>query len=113
MLKLTDFKLTSNATLTLQGTADSYFLINVKKDFSLAGGNVVLTGGLTWDHVIFNVLGSNGTMKLSGQSEFNGILLAANRTVTMTDNAKVVGAIVANTVNLAGNSIVKCPTVSP
>jgi hypothetical protein len=31
----------------------------------------------------------------------------------MTDSAKVIGAIVANTVDMSGNSIVRCPLVSP
>lgn len=113
VLKLTDFKLTNNATLTLQGTASSYYIINVKNDFSLTNAYVKLTGGLTWDHVLVNVRGTTGLTKLSGTSEFNGILMAVNRTVTMTDSSKVNGAIVANTVNLSGNSFVRVPVVSP
>lgn len=113
VLKLTDFKLSNNATLTLQGTASSYYIINVKKDFSLANAYVKLSGGLTWDHVLVNVRGSSGLTSLTGTSEFNGILLAANRNVTMADNSKLYGALIANTVSLSGNSIVKCPTVSP
>lgn len=113
VLKLTDFKLSNNATLTLQGTASSFYVINVQKDFSLTNAYVKLSGGLTWDHVLFNVRGSSGLTTISGTSEFNGILLAANRTVTLKDNSKLIGAVVANTVNLSGNSIVRCPTVSP
>lgn len=113
VLKLSDFKLTNNATLTLQGTASSYFVINVNKDFSLANAYVKLSGGITWDHVLLNVRGTSGLTKLSGTSEFNGILLAANRTVTLTDSSKVNGVIIANSVNLSGNSIVRVPVVSP
>jgi hypothetical protein len=115
VLKLTDFKLSNQAVLTLNGSSSSYFVINVKEDFSLSNAKVVLSGGITWDHVIFNVRGSNskGTTIMSGNSQFNGVILATQRTFTMKDNAAVSGAVVANTVNLSGNAVIKCPNVSP
>lgn len=112
VLKLSDFKL-SNATLTLTGTAASYYVIDIANNFSLSSANVKLSGGLTWDHVLFNVTGKTGTTSLTGSSEFNGILLAANRNVTLSDSSKIVGSLIANTVNLSGTASVRCPTVSP
>ena len=112
VLKLTDFKLSNNATLTLNGSSSSYFLINVKKDFSLSNANVKLAGGITWDHVLVNIRGS-GVTSMTGTSEFNGILLAPGRNLTMADNSKLLGAAIVNTVNMSGNSIIRCPNVSP
>jgi hypothetical protein len=113
VLKLTDFKLSNNATLTLQGTAASAFVINVNNTFSLASASFKLSGGLTWDHVIFNVRNC-GSATLTGNSQFNGILLAASRTVSLTDTATVNGVIIANTVALCANSkVTRPPLVSP
>jgi hypothetical protein len=113
VLKLSDFKLSNNAVLTLQGTAASAFVINVNNTFSLASATVKLSGGITWDHVIFNVA-NTGSATLTGNSLFNGVLLAAKRNVSLADNAIVNGAIIANTVALSANArCVRPPLVSP
>jgi hypothetical protein len=104
--------LSGNATLTLNGSSSSYFLINVKKDFSLSSSYVKLSGGITWDHVLVNVRGSGAT-SMSGTSEFNGILLAPGRDLSMSGDSKLLGAAIVNTVNMSGNSIIRCPNVSP
>lgn len=113
VLKLSDFELSGNATLTLQGTAASYFVFNVSQDFSLSSNaNIKLSGGLSWDHVIFNVKGK-GLVTLTDNSELDGILLATKRNVVLSDNSRVVGTVIANTVSLSGNSSVQVPVVSP
>lgn len=112
VLKLTDFKLSNNATLTLNGTASSFFVINVKKGFSLDNANVVLSGGLTWDHVLVNIRGG-GSAAMKGNSEFNGIILAPDRDFEMSGSSRIVGALVANKLKMSGNSSIRCPNVSP
>lgn len=114
VLKLSDFELSGNAALTLKGTANTTFVFNVKEDFSLSGNSKIkLTGGLTWDNVLFNVRGG-GLVSLSGNSQLEGILLATQRSVDVSGNAQVRGQIIASNVSISGNAVVsRPPTVSP
>jgi hypothetical protein len=112
VLRLTDFVLTGG-TLTLSGSASTAFIINVTNQFSLtAASKIVLSGGVTWDSVLFNVRGSGSDVKLDGQSTLNGILMANNRTVQMAGGSKVIGEIIANKVKLTGGSSVVNPPVT-
>ena len=71
----------TNATLTIQGTATSLVAIIVGTApapgvLSIGNGSAVqLAGGLTPDHVIFDVLGS-GVVLLGNGARFNGTILA-------------------------------------
>lgn len=114
VLKLTDFALSSSAILTLQGTATTEYVINVSRSFSLANtSKVMLSGGITYDNVVFNVRGT-GVATLSDSSIFNGILLAPKRNLTMTTAALVNGGVVANKVTMSGSTKIKKPKkVSP
>lgn len=114
VLKLSDFTLSGNTSLTLRGNAQTTYIINVKDNFSLTGNSrVQLAGGLTWDNVLFNVRGS-GLVSLSGNSSLEGIILATGRTAILSGNSSVRGEIIANSVTLSGNSsVTRPPTVSP
>jgi len=113
VLKLTDFELSNNATLTLQGSAKSSFIIDVSQTFSLANANVKLSGGIQWDEVIFNVVNS-GSATLTGNSNFTGVLLAPSRSVSLSGTSVINGLLVANTVALSGSAVVNSlPIVSP
>lgn len=115
VLKLQDFMLSNHATLTLEGTATTTFVINVKNGFSLSNNaQIVLSGGLQWDDVLFNVRGKNGDVSLTGNAFFQGILMANRRTVSLNGHATVTGEIIANQVTLAGNSsVIHPPITSP
>ena len=112
VLQLTDFVLSETAALTLQGTAATTYIINVTNKFSLSGTSVVqLSGGLTADNVLFNVIGT-GDATMSSSAVLNGIVLAADRTMKMSGSATVYGQVIANKVSLAGVSSVRRP-ISP
>lgn len=113
VLKLTDFVLSGGAKLTLDGTAGTTFIINVNNNFSLSnGGSIQLAGGLDWNHVLFNVRGSGSTVTLSGGSNLmSGILLAANRTVSLENGAQVSGEVIANKVSMSGGTSVSRPVI--
>lgn len=116
VLKLTDFLISGGGTLTLQGTASTTFVINVSRNFSINnGGSVKLAGGLSWDNVLFNVRGSGSTVTLAGGSQImSGILLAANRTVSLENSAQFQGEIIADRVTLSGGAqVIRPPVVSP
>jgi len=119
VLKLDSFVLTGNSTFTLQGTATTTFIINVSKQFSLSdAAKVVLSGGVDWSNVLFNVRGKGGAVSLSGNSTFAGILMANRRTIKVRAQANVDGELVANRVMLkttfqGGAAVGHPPLVSP
>ena len=113
VLQLTDFVLSDTAALTLVGTATTTYIINVTNKFSLSGSSVVqLSGGLTYDNVLFNVVGAGTAATMSGSSVLNGILLATDRTAKLSGSASVYGEVIADKVSLAGVSSVQRP-ISP
>jgi cytoskeletal protein CcmA (bactofilin family) len=115
VLKLRSFTLSGNATFTLQGTATTIFIINVTKQFSLSGhSKIVLSGGLQWDNVLFNVRGQGNRVRLSGHSSFEGILMANQRTVKLRGHSTVWGEVIANRVSLRNSAqIIHSPVISP
>jgi hypothetical protein len=81
----------TNATLTLNGAATDTFVINVGNTTtpgSLQVGNgasVVLTGGITADRVIFNLIGTGSTAQLGNHTAFNGTILGPQGQFTSGD----------------------------
>ncbi len=114
-LDLQNFVLRDQATLTLEGTTTTSFVINVSKQFSLSGSSrIVLTGGLRWDHVFFNVLGTGKAVSLRGSARLAGMLSADQRTVQMRGHAFVYGSVAARRLAINGAAqIVPPPVASP
>lgn len=114
VLKLDDFQLADNAALTLQGDSHTTFIINVDDKFTMAGNTrITLSGGLTWDNVLFNVLGG-GDVILNGNAQLEGIILATERTVKLSGRSQVRGEVIAGAVKMSGASVVgRAPVVSP
>jgi hypothetical protein len=132
VLSLQNFTLSGSSALILTGDgtnggpADNNYVINVHNNFSLSGNSkIILTGGLAWDDVLFNVIGGSGqhghgphqpmsNLEISGNSTFNGILMAIQRTVNVSGNGFVNGEVIADTINVSGGArIIHPPTTSP
>ena len=115
VLKLDYFTMSGNSALTLQGTATTTFIINVKGQFSLSGNaQIVLSGGVQWDDVLFNVRGDGEAASLSGNARLEGILMASRGMVHLRGQSTVIGTVIADRVLLNGNSTVTHPpTASP
>ena len=111
VLSLKNFILRENSSFTLQGTATSTFVINVRKKFSLKGNSHIDLAGLQWNQVLFNVAGTGQKVSLGGNSIFNGILMANNRTIKLKGDATVSGEIIGNTLKLRGSSHVRHPPI--
>ena len=111
VLSLKNFVLQGNSSFTLQGTATTTFVINVNKKFSLKGNSHIDLAGLQWNQVLFNVVGDKGRVHLGGNSIFNGIPMANDRTVELKRDATASGEIIANRFNFRGSSQVLHPAV--
>ncbi len=114
VLSLKNFILRDNSSFTLQGTATTTFVINVRKKFSLSGNSHIDLAGLQWNQVLFNVVGTGQKVGLGGDSTFNGILMANDRTVRLRKDAMVSGEIIANRLKIRGSSrVLHPPILSP
>jgi choice-of-anchor A domain-containing protein len=112
VLNLSLFRMVENSTLTLQGSANTTYVINVNRGFSLTdAARIVLSGGLDWNDVLFNVRGRGTSVTLAGNSSFQGILLATRRTVQVRDAAIIRGEIVADNLWMQGTAQVNHPAV--
>lgn len=114
VLKLQNFSI-SSGTFTLSGSATTNFVINVSKQFSLTNhAQIILTGGVAWDDVLFNIRGSGTNVTMDGGSVLNGILMANNRTVALSGQATVRGEVVGDKVSLTGGAqVIRPPITSP
>jgi hypothetical protein len=116
VMSLSNFVLSGGSTLTLNGAAGSAFVLNIAGQFNISGASkIMLTGGLTVSDVLFNVRGNNSTFSISGDSVFNGTLLAYNssgtqRTLTVSGhNTMVNGEVIVNSLVLSSGAHVKKP----
>jgi hypothetical protein len=63
---------------------------------------------------LFNVVGTGQRVSLGGNSVFNGILMANDRTVRLRKDATVSGEIIANRLKIRGSSrVLHPPVISP
>jgi len=81
----------TKATITISAGATEFLIVNVGTSTdpgSLQLGNgasVVLSGGITPDHVIFNLIGAGTTAQLGNDTVFNGTILAPQGQFTSGD----------------------------
>ena len=111
VLSLKNFILKGTSSFTLEGTATTTFIINVRKKFSLKGNSHIDLVGLQWNQVLFNVVGTGRKVSLGGNSIFDGILMANNRTIELKGGATVTGEIIANRFKLRGSSRILHPSI--
>ena len=112
MLNLTTLSLGKNQTLTLSGSSTDVFILNISQTFLLAAqSQIVLTGGLIWNDVLFNVTGKGSQVTLGAQSTLNGILMANKRTVYMDGGSIVRGEVVSNQLTMVGGSQIQGPPI--
>jgi hypothetical protein len=79
---LSSFYMNSDAVLTITGGASDWVVFNVTGGFDLTKSNILLTGGITWDRVLFNVIGTGSEVKVAGdEAIFHGSILAVRRNI--------------------------------
>jgi choice-of-anchor A domain-containing protein len=68
----------NNASLTLNGPANAYFVINVTGNLALGGtGGLMISGGVTTSDVLYNFTSANASLATHIGNVVNGIILAA------------------------------------
>lgn len=113
VLRLDKLELGGGEVLTLDGGGnDSSFIINILGDLKLNSGRVELTGGLTFDEVLFNV---DGKVSFSGggnSSVLAGVILALDGEVSLTPGL-VQGSIIGSKITLTSGADLDTPAEIP
>jgi len=102
-------------TLTLSAPTGSNFILNISSGISLTGGNIVLAGGLTPDHVLINYTGTADVHFSGGgnSSRMYANLLAPNAHIQISPGF-VAGFIIAGSIQMSsGANVIPTPEVTP
>jgi hypothetical protein len=100
----------SNATVTISAGPNDTVVINVGTSDNSGslqignGGSVVLSGGITPDRVILNLLGSSTTAQLGNNTTFNGTVIATQGQFTSGDG-NTPNPVIINGALLFGGSV--------
>jgi choice-of-anchor A domain-containing protein len=102
-------------TLTLRGTAETTFIINVRNQFSLLNSaKIVLTGGVDPSDVLFNIIGTGQPVTIGQRSSVAGSIVSIQRMVGLASKSEVVGEVIAKKIHISGGSqIIHLPVASP
>lgn len=85
---------TVSGKITIIGTSTQSVVLQVSGQFNCNGCSIVLTGGLTAQHVIWNFLGTGGDVDISKPvGATSGIFLAPGRSILL-DKAANIGALI-------------------
>jgi hypothetical protein len=114
--------LNNASVLTINGSAGDYVAINVTDNNPAFNGSIVLTGGITADHVLFNMFGGNYTTHTGGPTltvspngqTTTGIFLDPNGAMQMNHgllNGRFFGGDTANQQIVSGANINAPPNV--
>ncbi|MDR3531449.1 MAG: hypothetical protein P4L90_12975 [Rhodopila sp.] len=95
----TSFNVTNGGTITISGSASDYVVFNFAASSTLKfNDSIVLAGGITSDHVLFDYTGTNQISSAANGAYVYGVLDAPNAALSL-DNIKFDGRIMAGKVN--------------
>jgi hypothetical protein len=90
----------TNKTLTLKGGAKDVFVINVTHDFDFNNSKIVLTGGVTANHVVFNFSHAASTVDITNSANVSGTFLDPHGSLTLDSSASFNGELIAKNVDV-------------
>ena len=88
----------SNGSLTLNGNANTTFVLNITGNFTINNSNIFATGGLLASHILFNLEGT-ATFNMQQGTTATGVFMAVNRNVSLS-GGKIFGRLVTNQLTL-------------
>ncbi|MBV8049724.1 MAG: choice-of-anchor A family protein [Acidobacteriaceae bacterium] len=100
----------ANATITISGPSNATVVINIGSSTASGslqlgnGASVVLSGGITPDRLVFNLVGSSTTAQLGNNTTFNGTIVAPQGQFTSGDG-NTPSPIIINGALLFGGSV--------
>jgi hypothetical protein len=83
----------SNSTITINGTADQQFVFNFSQGLTFNNVKIVLTGGVAYQNVFFNVLGGNAG--ITNSAILGTILDLSGTTVNLSKN-EITGSVISD-----------------
>jgi hypothetical protein len=90
VVDLTQVNMTNGAVL-ISGSANEWFIFRVSGDFIVGNSSIRVTGGLTPDHVLWDITGTGVTVK-SPNGAWDGTILALNSGVSFDNTPSGLGA---------------------
>ena len=94
VINVGSIQLDGSSVLTLHGSANAYFFINVSGNYAQTGNSAIhLTGGVPSTHVIFNITGKGQQVAFTGKSVGEGTYLAPQRDIAVS-GATVNGVLI-------------------
>ncbi|HXJ74184.1 MAG TPA: hypothetical protein VNM37_15145, partial [Candidatus Dormibacteraeota bacterium] len=109
---------TLNQPIYLNGTASDMFVINVTGKFALTShGSILVAGGVTRNHVLYNIIGTGDQVAFSGggggptccNAVVDGTLIALQRKIALSPglvNGQLVGG---RDISIVSGASVHCP----
>lgn len=114
VLNLSTLQLGGGEILTLDGGGnDSSFIVNVFGDLKLNSGHIELAGGLTYDEVLFNVVGGKVAFSGGGNASLLvGTLMALDGEIAISPGL-IQGTIIGPKITLTSGADLDTPQVVP
>jgi hypothetical protein len=112
-LNVIDVGSIQNATLTLSGGANDYFVFNVSGSIN-TNQPMTLSGGVSASHILFNLTGTSGNiLQTSGGNVLDGTFLATRGGQFQFSGLNLNGQLINTDGNVQFVSGSRIPTVSP
>lgn len=95
----------SSNNLTINGTADDYYIINVSGNIVLTNGAITTSGGIPVSHILFNLYGNNAQFTAqTSTSEVGTFLLPFSGDQITTHGCTIDGALIGYNVSMTSGT---------
>ncbi len=102
----------TNSTFTISGTSSETFIFNVSGAISLTNSYITLSGGVTANHIIFNVTGTGNSVSLTNSTD-NGTFLDLKGAISVTNGSETGAFMSESNISLTNDPLNGSPFSSP
>ncbi len=109
VIQIGDIDLKDGESLTLKGTVNDEFIVNVRgKKMKLKKNSVVLLGGVLPSKVLFNLCDEKADLSIESGSSVMGTILMRDGKVKVNDGCSIIGALISGgKVDLSGQARIR------